>query len=95
MTPTGESTSGGRPRGTKSERWKIWFFWLGPLVSTPILYWFLNLLNSRFLDIGLLADGWRFDLLLHVCVAYVILAFSRKFSLFLLNQSLAMGILFL
>ena len=73
----------------------VGFFWLGPLISTPLLYWFFNAVSSRFLDIGLLGGGWRFDLLLHVGVAYLILAFSRRFSLFLLNQTLIMGILYL
>ena len=95
MKPTGDNASVGPCDRTRPERWHFWFFWLGPLMTTPLLYWFFNAVSGGFLDLGLLGTGWRFDLLFHVVVAYLILAFSRRFSLFLLNQFLIMGILFL
>jgi len=88
-------TSIGAHSRPRSDRWRFWSFWLAPLVTTPLLYWLFTTLSVRFLRIGLLGTGWRVDLLLHVLVAYFVLAFSRKFPLFLLNQFLIMGIVYL
>ncbi len=96
MKPTGHNTSIGPDDRMRSERWKTWrFFWLTPLMTTPLLYWFFNTVSGSFLGLSLVGTGWRTDLLLHVAVAYFVLAFSRWFSLFLLNQTLIMGILYL
>jgi len=81
---------------TKPERSNSWrLFWLTPLMTTPLLYWFFNTVSASFLSLSLRGNGWRTDLLLHVGVAYFILAFSRRFPLFLVNQALIMGTLYL
>lgn len=95
MKSTGKNRSVGPYDQTRSERWNSWLFWLCPLVTTPLLYWFFNTVSVSFLGLSLLGTGWRIDLLLHIGVAYLILAFSRRFSLYLLNQTLIMGILYL
>ncbi|MCP4895931.1 MAG: LTA synthase family protein [bacterium] len=95
MKPSDNPRSAGMCGRTRSERWSSWLFWLGPLMTTPLLYWLFSEISFGFLDIRLKGTGWRVDLLLHVAVAYLLLTFSRRFSLFLLSQILIMGTLFL
>jgi len=95
MKPRVDTTGIEGSAKTPPTRRNSYCFWLGPLVTTPLLYWFFSSLSVRLLDIGLLGSGWWMDLLLHTVVAYFILTFSRRFPLFLLNQTLVMGILYL
>jgi phosphoglycerol transferase MdoB-like AlkP superfamily enzyme len=75
---------------------------LTPLLSTPIFYFIIYFINSKYLGITIFPNQKIFiyewfwiDLILQIFLAYFLLSFSKKIFLFLPAQFLFMGIFYI
>ncbi len=71
------------------------WFWLLPLLSTPVLYGLMTLVAGSAFGVALSGHGWIGDLVLELLLGYVLLAFSRKGTLFVAAQAILMAVLML